>query len=454
MVSERFPADRTAMKTMSLPVLITPAVRDGTFRERSAREKTTLKKGTIVKRNVKRSVSLSVAVLLMTLAAACPAVEKGALKTTLFANLGNAYYNPDGMTVGDATGILYLNVPNFSRMDETMKKADSAQGGYLLKVAKDGSWQQILEYPVHPITGQCGPMGLDCGPDGNLYVCDNQYFHDKSNRSRILRVVLDSQGQPTGEVETVVEGFKLANGILWHGDLMFYTDSCFDQEDGSDGNIGSGGVFMFKAEEVLNAGRGEVPPVKVASSPEDPHCLAWEKVVKLGRADGTGPDGITVDARGTVWFGNFGNGFLYGAWPDEKGNYKRDNVVNVFDALNQQGVNFESWTDLKLQCCDGICYDPETDRVIIDDSQNNAIWAFAPCKKGENVEPYIVLKNDDTDGNRGELDQPCEAIIYDGKLIFANFDWPFPGLTNSQVDPPGTLSSIPYDVIKPALQGK
>ena len=33
-------------------------------------------------------------------------------------------------------------------------------------------------------------------------------------------------------------------------------------------------------------------------------------------------------------------------------------------------------------------------------------------------------------------------------MIFANFDWPFPGLKNSKVDPPGTLSGIDYAVLK------
>ncbi len=376
------------------------------------------------------------------------------VQTSLFANLGAQYYNPDGMTIGDKSGILYLNVPNFSRMDKNNVKADSAQGGYLLTIAKDGTATRVLEYPVHPVTGQCGPMGLDCGPDGHLYVCDNQYFHTKNNCSRILRVVLNEKGIPTGQVETVVEGFKLANGIVWSGRKMFYTDSAFDLKNDDPNIAGYGGVFVFDAAEVLKAGRNGAPAIHVKSSPNDPHCLAFEKVVKLGRGDGTGCDGITVDKNGVVWFGNFGNGFLYGAWPNEKGEYKRENVCNVFDALHQIGCDFGPWQGIRLECCDGICYDPGTKRIIIDDSVNNAIWAFAPCKKGGQVKPFIVLKNGDTDGNKGELDQPCEAVLFDGKIIFANFDWPFPGLLNSKVDPPGTLSFVPYAKIKPLLIGK
>ena len=172
-----------------------------------------------------------------------PRFERPNLKPTLFANLGDECYTPDGMTVSDETGLLYLNVPNFGRMDENMVKADSAQGGYLYEVDKDGKATRILEYPILERTGQAGPMGLDFGPDGNLYVCDNQYFHNKDYCSRILRVVF-KDGKPTTEVQVVVEGIKLANGMAWYKDKLFYTDSCFDEDpDEANGVIGSGGVF-------------------------------------------------------------------------------------------------------------------------------------------------------------------------------------------------------------------
>lgn len=373
---------------------------------------------------------------------AATAAQDAALQPTLFADLGDAYYNPDGMTVHDATGVLYLNVPNFSRMDDKMVKADSAQGGYLLERQADGSFKKILEYPISERTGQAGPMGLDCGPDGCLYVCDNQYFHNKDFCSRILRVVF-KDGKPTGEVQVAVEGVKLANGIVWSGDKMFYTDSCFDIDSEGD-VIGSGGLFQFDAAEVLKAGADGNPPLKVGANPSDPHCLAYQKVVKLGRGDNTGCDGITADKNGVIWFGNFGNGFIYAAYPDASGAYKRENVRVVFDALNQPGETKGPFKGLKLQCCDGIFYDAGTDRVFVDDSQNNAIWAFQPVAQGKTIRPTVVWKNDDTDGADGSLDQPCEAVVFDGKLVIANFDWPFPGLLNSTVDLPGTLSAIDY----------
>ncbi len=376
-----------------------------------------------------------------------PRFERPNLKPTLFANLGDECYTPDGMTVSDETGLLYLNVPNFGRMDENMVKADSAQGGYLYEVDKDGKATRILEYPILERTGQAGPMGLDFGPDGNLYVCDNQYFHNKDYCSRILRVVF-KDGKPTTEVQVVVEGIKLANGMAWYKDKLFYTDSCFDEDpDEANGVIGSGGVFMFTADEITKAGKDGEPSIKIKAGKDEPHCVAYVKVQKLGRGDNTGPDGICVDKNGTVWFGNFGNGFLYSLRPNDAGEYKQENVENVFDALNQRVPERGPNAGTKLECCDGIFYDANLDCVFIDDSVNNAIWMFKPRDKGQQVRPVVMWMNDDNDGGEGLLDQPCEAVVYAGKVLFVNFDWPFPGMKNKTVDMPGTISAIDYEEV-------
>ncbi|MBQ8363608.1 MAG: hypothetical protein IJX36_06755, partial [Thermoguttaceae bacterium] len=195
-------------------------------------------------------------------------------------------------------------------------------------------------------------------------------------------------------------------------------------------------------------GRDGVAPIKISATPDDPRCLAAPKVVKLGRGDATGADGLAVDKNGVVWFGNFGNGFVYAVYPNADGSYPRGQEVVVFDATKQTGVDAGAFKGVRLECCDGMLYDAEADRVLINDSCNNAVWAFAPVAKGQKVDPQIVLINGDNDGMDGLLDQPCEACRFGDKMIFANFDWPFPGLKNSKVDPPGTLSGIDYAVLK------
>lgn len=372
-----------------------------------------------------------------------PALQRANLKPTLFADLGDECYTPDGMTISDETGMLYLSVPNFGRMDENMVKADSAQGGYLYEVDQEGKATRILEFPVLEKTGQAGPMGLDFGPDGNLYVCDNQYFHNPDYCSRILRVVF-VDGKPTQEVQVAVEGLKLANGMTWFNGNLFVSDSYFDVELNDEQLLGSGGVLMFTADEITKAGKDGNPPLQIKSGPEDPHCVAFTTVQKLGRDGDTGADGICIDKNGTIWFGNFGNGYIYALRPNDAGEYKQENVETVFDALNQRAFGRGPMAETKLECCDGMFYDANLDCVYINDSVNNAVWMFKPVEAGQQVRPIILWMNDDSDGKDGLLDQPCEAVVYAGKLLVANFDYPFPGMKNKTVDPPGTISGIDY----------
>ena len=138
--------------------------------------------------------------------------------------------------------------------------------------------------------------------------------------------------------------------------------------------------------------------------------------------------------------------------PDANGEYKKENVENVFDALNQPGVQRGPYQGLKLECCDGICYNEKLNRIFIDDSVNNAIWMFKPCAKGETIRPTILWKNDDSDGMDGLLAQPCEEIVFDGKLLIVCFDWPFPGMVNGKVDPPGTICAIDFAESKKLVQ--
>lgn len=365
------------------------------------------------------------------------------LKPKLFAKLDSCLYNPDGLTVCEKSGRIFLNVPNFSQV-ENGKKKNSNQGGYLVELKEDGSYTIILEYPSLSNTGQSGPMGLDIGPDGNIYTCDNQYFYNKDHASRILRVVM-KDGKPTGEVQTVVEGIKLANAVMWFRDRMFYSDSCFDTEDlNAPKWIGSGGIFMFEKDEILAAGKDGNPPLKLKPAAVDSHCLATVKVQKIGRGDPTGPDGLTADSNtGVIYFGNFGNGQLYAIYPNADGSYTKDSQQCIYDPAKAEDV-----VDPPFQCCDGIFYDKVSDKIFINDSVQNAIRYFSPVKKGERATIKLLAINDNTDGNDGSLDQPCECVVVNGKMIIVNFDWPFPGMKNTKVDLPGTLSVIEMDSLK------
>ena len=158
---------------------------------------------------------------------------------------------PDGMTQ-DADGNLYLSVPNF---------INNLYPGCIMKRAVGtGEWSVFVTGLINPDTNRGCPMGMEMGPDGNLYYCDNQYFNSKDYKSRILKVVIcPCTGKPVKTVP-VVENIKLANAIRFYGGDLFFTDTYFDL-DRPDG-VGIGGVYRVPMKDFANG------PVKLLPKPD------------------------------------------------------------------------------------------------------------------------------------------------------------------------------------------
>ena len=303
-----------------------------------------------------------------------------------------------------------------------------------MQILPDGTVEKIMEYPTHPETGKIGSMGIDICPSGNLYVCDNQRFSTDPQgqvASRVLRiardengkVIFDENGKP--DVKVVIEGINLANALLWDGDNLYITDTVVPTQGDE---FGRGGIWKFTRDEIKKAlENNEV--IKVDAKAGDAHLIVTAPVKKIGREDFSGADGMTK-AWDAIYFGNFGDGVIRKVTFDAEGKPTVEVVVDRDD----------------FQCCDGIFYDSVTDLIYIDDSQANAIRTL---DKDGNLN--ILWINPDTDGADGSLDQPAECIVRDGKLIMANFDWTFPGLTNAAHDKPYTLSVIDVSSLaKPA----
>ena len=81
---------------------------------------------------------------------------------------------PDGMCI-DLKGRLVIAAPN----------NDRTQPGAVFRLdAPGGTPKKWFDVPPCPESGYSSPMGICFGPEGELYVCDNQ----KDSHGRLLRI--------------------------------------------------------------------------------------------------------------------------------------------------------------------------------------------------------------------------------------------------------------------------
>jgi len=258
-----------------------------------------------------------------------------------------------------------------------------------------------------------GTMGLDFGPDGNLYIADNQYFWAKDHKSRLIRVVIKDGKAVSSEV--AIDGFKLANAVYWKGNEVYVSDTFFDLPD----KPGMSGVYRFTLDE-LNKGTIQLKP-----NATDPHLIATFTTVANHRGDLAGADGLTFDSKGNMYCGNYGDGVVSKITFDKDGNVASNEILIK---------------DPRMPCSDGMFCDLKTDKIYVTDSENNAVHIITP-----DGELSTLWQNDDSDGSDGLLDQPCEPIIRGDELLIVCFDMPFPGLKNSKADEHHTISVIKLD---------
>lgn len=346
--------------------------------------------------------------------ATCTTCQGAPGKPTLLVSLEEKYNTPDGMTLCDKTNTIYLSAPNFNLAKDGTEEGtiDPKYPGVMLAIDADNKVTKLCDMPAHPETGHAGPMGLDIGPDGALYVADNQYFYDKDHKSRLIRVNM-KDGKAVG-FDVVVDGFKLSNAVVCTKDHVYVSDTFMDLPD----KPAQSAVYRFKYSEFADG------PVKLAPLGKDPHKIAQLTTEPIERRNNeiAGADGMTMDSKGNLYTGNFGDGNFYRI-SDPAGEAKLETLINDPD---------------KLSCVDGIFCDLATDKIFIADSEKNAVQCY--CVNSGKLTTYWM--NDDTDGSEGLLDQPCEVLIRGNEMIIANFDMPFPGLKNTKFDAPYTVSVI------------
>lgn len=320
----------------------------------------------------------------------------------LFALLPDYVSTPDGMAI-DADGNLVLSCPNY---------ADTAMPGCVLKIDKKKNIRKWFDVPAHPETGCARNMGIAFGPDGDLYICDNQGWSGDEAlqfKGRVLRVRLEENKIVKWNV--VANGMEHPNGIRVWGDYMYVTQSMLSKVDDPSGLLVSC-VYKFRLDD---------ENIQVTNTLADKNILTT--FITQNTECQYGADGIVFDKDGNLYVGNFGDGAVHKIIFNEDGSVRE----NFVWAKNPD----------QLQTTDGMIFD-EKGNLYIADFSANAIGKVSP---DGTVSRYA--QSPDTDGFNGELDQPGEPCIWRGKIVVSCFDLVTgPDKVNTRHEMPATMSEL------------
>lgn len=305
-------------------------------------------------------------------------------ESRLFTLLPEEYVcTPDGMEI-DREGNLIVSCPNY---------ADDEMSGCMIRIDKNKNITKWFDVPVHPETGVARNMGIAFDKDWNMFICDNQPWCGREEfawKGRMLKVIFDEEGR-VQDWYTVADGMEHPNGVRIYKDYMYVTQSYLTKVKDSSGNLVSC-VYRFPLD---------ARNIKITNTMDDEYIFTTF-VTKNPRCQ-YGADGIEIDSKGNMYVGNFGDGEVWKIRLDENG----DMAEKELYAKNEE----------ELVSTDGMILDEDTGNLYIADFNNNAIVMI---DKERNVRR--IAQSPDCDGFNGELDQPGEPIIWNGKLIASCFD--------------------------------
>lgn len=290
---------------------------------------------------------------------------------------------PDGMTI-DKDNNLILSCPNFANMDIP---------SCVLKITPDKKITKWFDVPVNPATGEARTMGLEFGPDGDLYMVDNPGWtgrEDLIRTGRILRLRVSE----AGEIEyckVVADGMEHPNGLRIKGDYLYVTQSTMELEKTESGKLMSC-VYCFRLDD------------------ENIHCtntLSDENIICTFITENPkcqyGVDGIVFDREGRLIIGNFGDGSVWRLYLSAKGDKIVDKELWCCDPEN-------------LKTTDGMSMD-KYGNIYVADFSANAIGKISPDGKITRI-----AQSPDCTGWEGGLDEPGEPCVWGDKIIISCFD--------------------------------
>lgn len=375
----------------------------------------------MIRRRMNWSYRLSGCTLLGILFAHAALAQDALQRPQLLVSLPDTCPTPDGMAI-DADGNLVVACPNF---------ADATRPGCLVRIDRQRRVTPWVQVPPLAETGHAYPMGIAFGPDGDLFVCDNQNWptgngpDGQQNQGRLLRLrIRDGRIERT---TVVAQQISHPNGVRVRGDHVYITVSMLPKIRREDGLLVSA-VYRFRLDD---------QQVSLTNTRSDPNLLV--AFVTLNRDCQYGADGLVFDSQGNLLVGNFGDGALHKVTFDSQGRVTGSTVFAKTDfATPLADPDFSSkMVRAKMRTTDGICIDDQ-DNVYVADFSNNAV-----CKVDPQGQITVLAQSPDGDGSDGGLDQPGEPILWDGKLVVTCFDMVTgPDKVNTKHDPPSTLSYL------------